>query len=123
MAGSRQAAQWRSSLSAYVYPVFGSLPVPEVDTGLVMKALQPIWNAKAETASRVRGRIESILDWATTGGYRSGENPARWRGHIENLLPKRSEVMPAKAHSALPYAEVAGFMTELRGHDTLPARA
>jgi hypothetical protein len=87
----RTEAQWRQSLMAYVYPHFGVLSVQSVDISLVLKALEPIWTAKPETASRVRGRIESIIDWATARGYRRGENPARWRGHLENLLPKKSK--------------------------------
>jgi hypothetical protein len=85
----KHAAQWPATLGTYVYPVFGSLSVQAVDVGLVMKAIEPIWVQKPETAGRVRGRIESVLDWATARGYRQGENPARWRGHLENLLPKK----------------------------------
>ena len=88
----KHAAQWPSTLATYVYPVFGSLPVQGVDVGLVTKALEPIWRTKPETASRVRGRIESVLDWATVRGYRKGENPARWRGHLDKLLPTRAKV-------------------------------
>jgi hypothetical protein len=75
--------QWRSSLETYAYPILGKLPVAEIDTALVMKVIQPVWTAKPETASRVRNRIEMILDWATTSGYRKGDNPARWKAHIE----------------------------------------
>ena len=95
--------QWGSSLATHVYPTFGDLPVSAVDVGLVMKTLQPIWSTKTETASRVRGRIESILDWATVQNYREGENPARWRGHLDKLLPKPSKVQKTKHHAALPY--------------------
>ncbi len=98
----KHAAQWTSTLETYVYPVLGSLPVQGVDVALVMKVLEPIWTTKTETASRVRGRIESILDWASARGYRLGENPARWRGHLENLLPRRSRVQKVKHHPALP---------------------
>jgi hypothetical protein len=84
------AKQWPSTLETHVYPVVGSLPVEQVDVGLVMKVIEPIWSTKPQTASRVRGRIESILDWATARNYRQGENPARWRGHLENLLPKKT---------------------------------
>ena len=91
------AKQWPSTLETYVYPVFGDLPVQAVDVGLVMKAIEPIWSTKPETASRVRGRIESILDWATARGYRQGENPARWRGHLENLLPTSEQGAPGRA--------------------------
>ena len=88
-----------------------------------MKAVEPIWTTKPETAGRVRGRIESILDWATTRGYRTGENPARWRGHLENLLPARSKVRKVEHHAALPYPEVGGFMVELRRQEGIAACA
>jgi integrase len=117
------AAQWPSTLEAYVYPVFGDLPVQAVDTGLVMKVLEPIWGIKPETASRVRGRIESILDWATARGYRQGENPGRWKGHIDNMLPKKTKVRRVEHHAALPYAELPGFMVELRQQDGIGAKA
>src|SRR5215213_2592324 len=94
------AKQWPSTLGKYVYPVFGDLPVPAIDIGLVMRALEPIWTEKPETASRVRGRIESILDYATARGWREGENPARWRGHLENLLPKKAKVRRVEHHAA-----------------------
>jgi hypothetical protein len=116
----KHAAQWPSTLSAYVYPHFGVLPVQAIDTALVTKTLEPIWLKKPETAGRVRGRIESILDWATARGYRQGENPARWRGHLENLLPKKSKVRRVEHHAALPYAELGTFMTELRHKTELP---
>jgi integrase len=117
------AGQWPATLTAYVYPVFGSLSVQAIDVGLVMKAIEPIWTVKPETASRVRGRIESVLDWATARGYRVGENPARWRGHLENLLPKKSKVRRVEHHAALPYAEIGGFMAGLRQQEGIAARA
>ena len=119
----KHAAQWPSTLSAYVYPHFGALPVQTVDTALVMKALEPIWLKKPETAGRVRGRIESVLDWAAARGYRGGENPARWRGHLENLLPKRSKVRQVEHHAALPYTELGAFMAELRQQPGVGAAA
>jgi integrase len=119
----KHAAQWPATLGTYVYPVFGSLPVQAVDVGLVMKAIEPIWVQKPETAGRVRGRIESVLDWATARGYRQGENPARWRGHLENLLPKKSKVRRVEHHAALPYTEIAAFMAELRQQEGVAARA
>jgi integrase len=119
----KHAAQWPSTLSTYVYPIFGSLPVQAVDIGLVMKAVEPIWTDKPETASRVRGRIESVLDWATARGYRQGENPARWRGHLENLLPKKSKIRRVQHHPALPYAEIGDFMAALKQQEGVPARA
>ncbi|HEX2257944.1 MAG TPA: integrase arm-type DNA-binding domain-containing protein [Afifellaceae bacterium] len=119
----KHRAQWRSTLAAYCYPAFGDLPVAAVDTGLVLKVLEPIWTSKPETASRIRGRIESVLDWATVRGYRSGENPARWRGHLAKLLPARSKVARIKHHAALPYGELPAFMEDLRGRDGSAARA
>jgi integrase len=119
----RHAAQWPSSLSAYAYPIFGDLPVAAISTALVTKAIEPIWATKPETASRVRGRIESVLDWAKSRGLREGENPARWRGHLENLLPKKTKVRRVEHLAALPYVEIADFMVELRRQDGVPARA
>jgi integrase len=120
---TKHAKQWPSTLAAYVYKIFGDLPVQAVDTGLVMKALEPIWNEKPETASRVRGRIEAVLDWATVRGYRKGENPARWRGHLDHLLPARSKVAKAQHFPALPYAELPAFMEALRKRSGTAARA
>ena len=119
----KHVAQWSASLQRYAYPVFGSLSVQAVDTALVMKVLEPIWSTKTETASRVRGRIESVLDWARARGYREGENPARWRGHIENLLPARSRVRTIQHHPALPYEEIGTFIESLAGQDGLAAKA
>lgn len=119
----KHASQWPTTLGSYVYPIFGDLPVQAIDVGLVMKALEPIWHAKPETANRVRGRIEAVLDWAASRGYRQGENPARWRGHLENLLPKRSKIRRVEHHPALPYQEIGAFMAELRRQDGIAARA
>jgi integrase len=119
----KHAAQWTATLTRYVYPHIGSLPVQAIDVGLVLKAIEPIWAAKPETAGRVRGRIESILDWATARAYRQGENPARWRGHLENLLPRPSKVRRVKHHAALPYPEIASFMAELRQQEGVAAQA
>ena len=110
----KHASQWRNTLNTYVHPIFGDLPVEAVNTGLVMKVLEPIWNAKTETASRVRGRIEAILDLAKVRGYRQGENPARWRGHLDNLLPGRAKVRRVVHHAALPYDGIGAFMAALR---------
>jgi integrase len=114
--------QWPNTLATYVNPIFGALPVQAIDTALVMKAIEPIWTEKPETASRVRGRIESILDWARARGFRQGENPARWRGHLENLLPKRSKVRRVEHHAALPYTEIGAFMAALRQQEGLGAQ-
>jgi integrase len=115
--------QWPASLKAYAYPVFGDLSVADVDLALVLKSIKPIWNEKPETASRVRGRIETILGWATTHGYRTGDNPARWRGHLENLLPSPDKVKPVKHHPALPYGDAPEFMEHLRSMEGVSARA
>jgi integrase len=119
----KHAAQWPSTLATYVYPVFGDLPVQATDVGLITKALEPIWRTKPETASRVRGRIESVLDWATVRGYRKGDNPARWRGHLDKLLPARAKVRKVEHHAALPYAEMGHFVASLREQAGVAAQA
>lgn len=120
---AKHAAQWESTISTYASPVFGELPVAAIDTALVMKALNPIWTEKTETASRLRGRIESILGWATTSGYRQGDNPARWRGHLQNLLAAPEKVRKVEHHPALPWREIGGFMVDLRAREGIAARA
>jgi integrase len=97
--------------------------VQSVDVALVMKALEPIWKAKPETASRLRGRIEAVLDWATVRGYRRGENPARWRGHLDKLLPARAKIQKVEHHSALPYNDVSDFTAALRNQEGIAAHA
>jgi integrase len=119
----KHGAQWIATLTAYACSVFGQLPVHAVDTGLVLKALEPIWTTKPETASRVRGRIESVLDWATARGYRQGDNPARWRGHLDHLLPARATVQKVEHHPALPYTEIRPFVETLRAQPGTSARA
>jgi integrase len=119
----KHAAQWPNSLGTYVYPTFGSQSVQDIDTTLVMKVLEPLWTSKPTTAARLRGRIENILDWAKARGLRAGENPARWRGHIENMLPRLSKIREVHHHKALPYQEIGGFMTKLRGQGTTSAWA
>ena len=113
--------QWE--IATYVYPVFGDLPVQMIDRQLVLKALKPIWKTKPETANRVRGRIETVLDWATAGDLRKGDNPARWHGNIANALPKRSKVRKVKHHPALAFAELPAFMAALRAQEGIAARA
>jgi integrase len=115
--------QWTSSLARHVSPVFGSAPVGSVDVGLVMNVLEPLWAKAPETASRIRGRIESILDWAKARGFRNGENPARWRGHLDHLLPARSKVRARKHYAALPYTNIAVFMADLRSRGGVGASA
>ena len=120
---AKHAAQWTATLATYAYPVFGTEPVAAVDTSMVLKVLEPIWNTKTETASRLRGRIESVLDWARVREFRHGENPAHWRGHLDHLLPKRSKVAAVKHHAALPYDQVPAFMASLRAEVGVAARA
>lgn len=120
---AKHATQWTSTLTSYVYPVIGELSVAAVDTGLVMKILEPIWATKTETANRVRGRMEAVLDWAAVRKYRAGENPARWKGHLDHLLPARGKVQKAGHHAALPYDQMSAFMTALRVQDGTGARA
>ena len=119
----KHVAQWTSTLNAYAFPKLGKLPVGAIDVGLVMKVLEPIWSKKPETASRVRGRVEAVLDWAKARGFRVGENPARWRGCLDMLLPKRSKVQRVKHHPALPYPQVGAFMKNLRAQEGTAARA
>jgi integrase len=119
----KHAAQWVSTLQTYAYPLLGDVSMYAIDTALVMKVIEPIWAEKPETANRLRGRIEAILDWATARGYREGENPARWRGHLDKLLPSRSKVRKTQHHSALAYAELPAFMTVLRQQEGVAARA
>ncbi len=115
--------QWTSTLETYAYPLIGCLPVASVSIAHVLNILEPIWATKTETASRLRGRIESVLDWAKVRGYRDGENPARWRGHLDKTLPARNKVQKVEHHAALPYFEVAKFMADLKKRDGTSARA
>ncbi|HEX2654103.1 MAG TPA: integrase arm-type DNA-binding domain-containing protein [Xanthobacteraceae bacterium] len=129
----KHAKQWTSTLETWVYPIIGSLAVSGITTDLVLKILeQPIsdeldaptfWTARTETANRVRGRVETILDWAKARKLRDGENPARWKGLLDKLLPARSKVSPVLHHKALPYSDIPRFMAELRKRDSLSARA
>jgi integrase len=119
---SKHADQWRNTIGTYAIPTIGALPVSAVDTGLVMKVIEPIWRDKTETASRLRNRIELVLGWATVRGYRNGDNPARWHGHLDHLLPRRSDVQKVKHFSALPYMELGNFMQKLRTLDGAAAR-
>ena len=119
----KSAAQWNSSLLSYAYPVIGKISVGDIETAHIMRVLEPIWATKTETASRLRGRIESILDWATVRGFRKGENPARWRGHIEHLLAARADVQKTVHHAAMDYREVGAFLVALRQQEGLGARA
>ncbi len=120
---AKHAAQWPSTLETYAYPVFGDIAVAEVDVALVTKVLEPIWATKTETARRVRGRIESVLDWAAARKYRTGENPARWRGHLEKLLAEPSKIQKVEHHAALPYEQIGAFFAELKTREGMAALA
>jgi integrase len=119
----KSSPQFLSSMTAYVLPRLGGLSVADIDTGLVLKVLEPIWMEKTETASRVRSRIEAVLDWATVRGYRTGDNPARWRGHLSEVLPAPEKIKKRAHHAALPFIEMPRFTTELRAHEGVAARA
>lgn len=111
---AKHRQQWASTLGTYAYPIIGDLPVNAVGTGEVMRVIEPIWQAKTETAKRLRGRIERVLDWARVREYREGDNPARWRGHLDQLLPAPSKIATVNHHPALPFAEIPEFMALLR---------
>jgi integrase len=121
--GKKHGRDWRGTLTRYVYPEIGALPVAAIDTALVLKVLKPIWETKTKTAVDVRSRVELVLNWAKIHGYRDGENPARWKGHLDNALPKPSKVTKVKHHPAMPYAEVPSFLAELRNKTAIGARA
>lgn len=120
---AKHAQQWRNTLETHAYPHIGDVMVGDIELPHVLKVLEPIWRDKTETASRLRGRIEKVLDWATTRGFRKGLNPARWRGHLDNLLPAPNKIAKEKHHAALPIGEVGGFMEKLRTHTGMGARA
>ncbi len=110
---AKHGDQWRATLASYAFPVIGDLPVARIEVAHVVRILEPIWRSKTETASRVRGRIESVLDWAAARGFRAGDNPARWRGHLDKLLPARSKVQKVEHFAALPFADVPAYMAVL----------
>lgn len=120
---AKHAQQWQNTLATYAEPIIGHLPASEITTEHVLAILRPIWTEKTETASRLRNRIELILDAAKARGLRDGENPARWRGHLDKLLPKQSKVQTRTHHAALPWAELPEFMTELAKRDDLTHKA
>jgi integrase len=120
---AKHRQQWESTLKTYAYPVIGTLPVAAVDTALVQRVLTPIWNEKPETAKRLRGRIEAILDYATVAEYRTGPNPARWKGHLSHMLAKPSAIRPVEHHAALPYGEIPDFMADLHKQEGATAQA
>lgn len=126
----KHRAQFTSTMKAYVYPHIGEMPVGTIDTAQILKVLEArnggkerFWTVRPETASRVRRRIEWVLDWAAVRGFRTGDNPARWRGHLDQVLPARGELAKTEHHPSLPYAEVAEFMAALGSRDGIGARA
>lgn len=114
--------QWRNTLETYVYSEIGDMPVCEIETAHVLRILEPIWKTKSETASRIRGRIETVLDSAKARGYRDGENPARWRGHLAQILPARTKLSRGH-HKAMPYGDIPAFVTALRTREAVAALA
>jgi integrase len=120
---AKHAAQWTATLATYAYPTLGELPVAAIDAGLVVQVLDPIWAEKPETAGRVRGRIEAVLDAATVRGLRQGPNPAQWKGNLAHILPARGKVRKIEHHAALPIDDMPEFLTALRGRDGMAARA
>ncbi|MGB6448806.1 MAG: integrase arm-type DNA-binding domain-containing protein, partial [Xanthobacteraceae bacterium] len=120
---AKHRQQFLNTLKTYVFPKIGKLPVADIDTGLVLQCVEPIWQHKTETASRTRSRIEAVLDWATVRGYRTGDNPARWKGYIENALPSRSTIQKTNHHAALRFADLPEFMTALSEREGVAARA
>lgn len=120
---AKHADQWTNTLTTYASPVIGSIAVRDIELPHILRVLEPIWSTKTETATRLRGRIESVLDWATVRNYRQGANPARWRGHLDKLLPKPSKVSKVVHHTALPAHAMENFMDELRKQNGAGARA
>jgi len=120
---AKHANQWTNTIKTYCEPAIGPISVQAVDTGLVMKVLEPIWIQKPETSSRLRGRIEAVLDWAKVRGYREGDNPARWRGHLDHLLPSLKKKHRVKHHPALPFAQMEEFIEALRAEQGIAAKA
>lgn len=120
---SKHGLQWGTTLETYAYPTIGNLNVADIDASLVLRVLEPIWTEKTETATRLRQRIEHVLDWAQVHGYRTGENPARWKGHLDKTLPKPSKVKRVTHHAALDYDRVGEFMQQLKEQEGIAARA
>jgi integrase len=119
----RHVAQWRSSLEQHAFPILGKLTVDAIELPHIRRVLEPMWNVTTETASRVRLRIERILAWATVGGFRTGDNPARWTGHLAEMLPSRAKLQAVKHLAAMPFGDLPDFMSKLRNRDDLTSRA
>ena len=120
---AKHEQQWTNTLTTYAYPVVGHLGLQHIGQEHILKILEPIWKDKTETASRLRGRLEVVLDWATVRGYRKGDNPARWKGHLDKLLAAPGKIQKVEHHRALPIADMPKFMTALREREGLSARA
>ncbi|WP_293981054.1 site-specific integrase [Stenotrophomonas sp.] len=120
---AKHRQQWENTLKTYAFPELGTLRISDIDTPHILAVLEPIWTTKTETATRVRQRMEVILDWATARKYREGENPARWKGHLDTMLAKPTKIKPTKNHPALPYPMAADFMADLRDREAVAARA
>lgn len=120
---AKHAAQWVTTLETYAFPVMGKLLVADIGVASVLAVLEPIWQTKTETASRLRGRIESVLDWATARGHRHGLNPARWKGHLDTMLVSPGKIKNEEHHPAVLVGEAGAFMRDLRSHDGIGARA
>lgn len=122
-ANAKHGQQWENTLKTYAHPHIGDIRVPDIETAHITSCLFPIWKTKTETAKRLRGRIENILDWAKVSGYRDGDNPARWRGHLDKLLPTPAKIAKVTHYPALPYEKAGGFVSALRGKSGIAARA
>lgn len=119
----KHASQWTSTLETYAYPVIGPLPVSHIETAHIMEILEPIWAEKNETARRVRGRVEAVLDAARVAKQRTGENPSRWKGHLDKLLPASFKVVKVVHHPSMPYSDVSNFIALLRAQDNTASLA
>ncbi len=120
---AKHEQQWTNTLTTYAYPVVGHLGMQHIGQEHILKILEPIWKDKTETASRLRGRLESVIDWATVRGYRKGDNPARWKGHLDKLLAAPGKIQKVVHHPALPVADMPKFMADLRQREGTSARA
>ncbi|MFY9480101.1 MAG: integrase arm-type DNA-binding domain-containing protein [Aquabacterium sp.] len=120
---AKHGQQWTNTLTTYAYPEIGQVLVRDIGLPHILKVLESIWKTKTETATRLRGRLEAVLDWSTARDYRQGLNPARWRGHLDKLLPKPAKVTKVEHHAALPVADVGGFISDLRQQEGMGARA
>jgi integrase len=120
---TKHRQQWRNTLKTYASPVIGKKDVADISTADVLQILKPIWQRKAETASRVRGRIENVLEWAKVNNFHSGENPAAWRGHLAHILPARNKKLAVEHHAAMAWSDVPEFMAELRVNSAISSKA